>query len=215
MTTSLSTLRTKARRYLNETTANRWTNVEIDAYINEAIVFVQGEIERANPEWFVRVSTFTASAGSYQSANATDIWGNKLRTLLCYPNSTVATGVPYTVPPGQLEWIMENVYYSGDKPEAHVMLAGFFRWAPMLTYDSTFRYVYAKKETALSADDSNLDRIADEHADLIAMYAAMIAYEKVGANTQWLSARFDRGLQKMRWDVQESAPLTIPQQSID
>lgn len=215
MSTSLSTLRTKVRRYIDEASADRWTDAELNAYINEAITFIQGEIDAANPDWFLRIETFTASAGSNQAALPADIWGNRLRSLYAYPNSTAATGMGTRVPPGQLEWILENIYYSANTPDNYSMLAGYIRWAPMIAYDSTFRYVYSLKETALSADDSNMGRIADEHADLVAMQAAIIAYEKVGADTRWISNRLERGLQQMRSDVTPSDPITIPQVSID
>ena len=215
MSTSLSTLRTKVRRYIDESTADRWTDAELNAFINEAIVFVQGEIESSNPDWFLRVETFTASAGSDQAALPSDIWGNCLRSLYAYPNSTVATGKGYRVPPGQLEWILGNIYYSADTPDNYSMLAGYIRWAPILAYTTCFRYVYALKETPLSADSDNMGRISDEHADLVAMYAAIIAYEKIGADTRWLNTRLERGLQQMRSDVTPTDPITIPQQQID
>lgn len=215
MSTTLSALRAKARRYLNETTANRWTDAEINSYCNEGIVWLQGMIERANSDWFLRVETFTAAAGASGAAFPSDVWGNRVRSLWCYPNSTVATGQGYRVVPGQSDWIMENLHSSGDYPYHYTMLAGYLRWAPMIQYDSCFRYIYAKKETALAADDSTMDRIKDEHAELVAMFAAKIAFEKVGANTVFLENRIDRALLQMRSDVHGSDPCTIPQQAID
>ncbi len=215
MTTSLLTLRTKARRYLDETTADRWTDAEITAYCNEAILWLQGMIERANSDWFLRVETFTAAAGASGAAFPSDVWGNKVRSLWCYPNSTVATGEGYRVVPGQSDWIMQNLHSSGDYPYHYTMLAGYLRWAPMIQYDSCFRYVYAKKETPLSADADLMDRIEDEHAELVAMFAAKIAFEKIGANTVFLENRIDRALLQMRSDVRSTDPITIPQVSID
>ena len=215
MTTSLSTLRTKTRDYLDESSADRWTDAEVTRYINSAILWLQGMIERANSDWFLRVETFTAAAGASGAAFPSDVWGNKIRGLYCYPSNTIATGQGYRVPPGQLEWIMENMNSSGTHPEAYAMHAGYLRWAPMLSDTSCFRYIYSKKETPLSLDADNMDRIKDEHADLVAMYAAKIAFEKVGANTVFLENRIDRALLQMRTDVTPSDSVTIPQQAID
>ena len=215
MTTSLSTLRTKTRDYLDESSADRWTDAEVTRYINSAILWLQGMIERANSDWFLRVETFTAAAGASGAAFPSDVWGNKIRSMWCYPNSTQATGQGYRVAPGQLDWIMQNLHSSGDYPYHYAMHAGYLRWAPMIQYDSTFRYIYAKKETPLAADADLMDRIEDEHADLVAMYAAKIAFEKVGANTVFLENRIDRALLQMRTDVISSDSITIPQQAID
>jgi hypothetical protein len=215
MATSLAILRAKVRRYIKESTADRWTDADLNAFINEGIVFVQGEIESANPEWFLRIETFTASAGSYQAALPADIWGNRLRSVQAYPNATTPAGVGYRVPPGQLEWILENIYYSASTPDNYSMLAGYIRWAPLLSYNSCFRYVYALKETPLTADSDNMGRISDEHADLVAIYASIIAISVVNGNTASLENRLTRGLMKMRSDVVPSDPLTIPQVQID
>ena len=215
MSTTLLQLRTKTRRYLDETTADRWTDAEITAYVNEAIIWLQGMLERANSDWFLRVETFTAGAGATGAAFPADIWGNRLRSLYCYPGITTASGVGYRVPPGQAEWILDNMDYSAAQPSNYTMLAGYVRWAPMLSAVACFRYVYAKKETALSGDSDVMDRIVDEHADLVAMYAAKIAFEKVGASTVFLENRIDRGLLQMRSDVRSSDPVCLPQQRID
>jgi len=124
-------------------------------------------------------------------------------------------GQGYRVPPGQLEWIMDNQNVSGDYPSNYTMHAGYIRWAPLLTSASCFRYIYAKKETALSEDGDLLGRIKDEHADLIALYAAFIAYGRIGANTAWLETRLKNGLLQMRSDVRGSDPVTVPQIRID
>lgn len=172
-------------------------------------------IERANSDWFLRVETFTAAAAASGAAFPADVWGNRLRGLYCYPAQTAAVGQGYRVPPGQLEWIMDNLNVSGDYPSNYTMHAGYLRWAPLLTSASCFRYIYAKKETPLSADSDPMDRIKDEHADLVAMFAAKIAFEKVGANTVFLENRIDRALLQMRSDVRSSDPVTIPQIRID
>ena len=215
MSTTLLTLRTKARRYLNEASAGRWTDAELSAFCNEGIIWLQGMIERANSDWFLRVETFTAGAAATGAAFPSDVWGNRIRGLWCYPGMTVASGQGYRVGPGQLEWIMENLSYSAAQPSNYAMHAGYLRWAPMLTATACFRYIYAKKETPLATDDAVMDRIADEHAELIAMYAAKIAYEKVGASTVFLENRIDRGLLQMRSDVRASDVVTIPQQRVD
>ena len=215
MSTNLSTLRSKVRRYIDESTADRWSNSDLDAFINEAVVFVQGQIEQRNKEWFLRVETFTASAGSYQAALPSDIWGNHLRAMYVYPSATVATGVGYKVEPASIEWVLDNASVSGDTGFGYALLAGYLLWSPMLSSNSTFRYVYSMKETQLTGDNSNLGRIADAHADIVAMYAAIIAYETIGADTQWLNVRLERALRQMSTDVQSYDPLTIPQVAVD
>ena len=215
MSTTLLQLRTKARRYLDESSADRWTDAEITAYVNESILWLQGMIERSNSDWFLRVETFTAVSGASGAAFPSDVWGNRIRGLWCYPGQTAAVGQGYRIAPGQLEWVMENLHYSASQPDNYIYHAGYVRWAPLLSTSSCFRYIYAKKETPLVAEDSVMDRIMDQHADLVAMYAAKIAYEKVGANTVFLENRIDRGLLQMRSDVRSSDVITLPQQRID
>lgn len=215
MSTTLSTLRSRVRRYLDESTADRWTNANLNSFINEGIRFAQAEIDRANPDYFLRESTFTASAGTSEAALPSTVYGHRIRNLWIYPSSTVATGIPYRLTPGQHEWIIQNQYYSGNTTFSYYPYAGYIVWAPMLTYTSTFKYVYSKKEADLSADTDTVDAISDEYTDIIAVYAAILAYESKNIPSGGLMNILNVKLNNMRSASMASDPLTIPQVSID
>ena len=214
MSTTLSTLRARTRRYLDESSADRWSDSTLNNFINEGIKFTQSEIDRANPDYFLRVCTFTASAGSFEAALPSTIYGRKIRNMQFYNSSTVATGQPGRVTPGQMEWIYQNLYYSGA-PLSYTLLAGYLMWAPMLQYDSCFRFVYTKAESNLSADSDTLDGINDEYSDTISIYAAILALESKNIPSGGLRAMLERRIMQIRGDVQSNDPLTIPQVSID
>ena len=218
MSTSLSDLRTRVRDFIDESTAARWTNAELNRYINQGIYFVQGQIQQASDTYFTRVEVATAAAGTYELGLPSDIWGNKLRSLQFYEQSTVATGTPYRVEPGQMEWVYQNQDWSGT-PLNYVLHAGYIKWAPLLQYTGTFRFVYQMKESAFATDGSddsnNLAQIADEHADVIALYAAILAKQKVNADYRMLSDLFKTRLDQVMFDVQSTDPIVIPQVAID
>ena len=214
MSTTLSTLRDRTRRYLDESTAGRWTDANVNAYINEGIRFLQSELDRANPDYFLRVCTFSASANSYQAALPSTIYGHRIRNVQFYENTLSAVGNPYRVQPGQLEWIYENLDYSGQ-PAVYQTMAGYILWAPLLQYDSTFRFVYGKKEADLSADTDTLDAISDEYTDIISIYAAILAKESKEIPTGGLRAILERRLMHMANDSQPIDPFIIPQVQID
>jgi hypothetical protein len=214
MSTTLSTLRARARRYLDEKTADRWTNADVNAYVNEGIRFVQSELDRANPDYFLRVCTFTASAGSYQAALPSTIFGHRIRNMQLYEGSTVATGNPYRVAPDLLENVYENQHYSG-RPEIYSSLAGYIEWAPLLSKTATFRFTYSKKEADLSADTDTVDAISDEYTDIISIYAAVLAKESKEIPTGGLRAILERKVMQMANDSQPTDPVIIPQRKID
>jgi hypothetical protein len=214
MSTTLSTLRARTRRYLDETSADRWTDSQLNSYINEGIRFCQSELHRANPEYFLRVCTFTASAGSYEAAFPSTIYGRTIRNMQCYVNSTVATGLPIRVQPGQLEYVLSRLNFSGS-PEVYTPLAGYMMWCPMLNYASTFRFVYAKKEADLSSDSDTLDAISDEYTDIISMYAAALALESKNIPSGGVRSMIAQRVMNMQNDSQPTDTLIIPQRDID
>lgn len=203
------------RRYLDETTADRWTDAELTAYINEAGRWLQSEYSRINSDVFLRISTVTASAGSDQLALPSDIWGNRVRNLTCYYNSTVATGAnAYKVPPGPLDGILLSLNASGI-PKGYALLAGYARFAPMLDQTSCFRYTYEKKEAALVNGSDCFDRLLDEHQDVIDLYAAILARQKLGFVTAPLENLLAKKVAQISEDLQPTDPLMIPQAEID
>jgi hypothetical protein len=214
MSTTLSTLRARVRRYLDESTADRWTNANLNAYINEGIQFTQAEVDRANPDYFLRVCTFTAAQGDTEAAIPSTILGHRIRNMQYYLGSTAATGQPNRVEPGQLEWILQNQYYSGI-PRAYYQMAGYLEWAPMVESTSTFRFIYAKKEATLSSDTDTVDAISDEHTDIAAIYAAILAKESKEIPTGGLRELLQRRIMNMRDGAQPVDPLIIPQVKID
>lgn len=214
MPTSLTTLLTRTRDYLDEASADRWTDAELTRYINQGLVQVQSQIQAANEDYFLRVEVATAAAGAYELAFPSDIWGNKLRALYCYENSTVASGTPLRVPPASLEQVYGNLDASG-KPAGYAYHAGFIRWAPMLQNASCFRFVYAMKETALSAGADVLGQIADEHTDCISLYAGIMARQKVGAPTKELGDMYKLRMSQIMNDVQPTDPVVFQQVKID
>jgi len=214
VSTNLSALRTKTRRYLDESSADRWSNTDVDAHINDGIRWLQSEIELANPDHFLRVETITAAQGSWQLALPSDILGNRLRSLQCYESSTVATGAGSRVEPGALEWVYQNHDTSGT-PLNYAMYAGYLIWAPLLQYNSCFRFIYAKKEATLTNDTDNMDRIPDEHADIVTTYASILALESKGLDSAGFRTILERRVMQMKYDVTPQDPITLPQTEID
>jgi len=215
MSTTLSTLRTRVRRYLDESSADRWSNTDLNAYINEGIRFAQAEVDRANPDYFLRESTFTASAGTTEAALPSTVFGHRIRNIWCFPSSVSATGLPHRVSPGQFEWIAQNQYYSASYPESYYSFAGYIVWAPMLSSTATLKYVYAKKEADLSADTDTIDAISDEYTDIISIYAAILAKESKEIPSGGLRDLLSRKIVQMRGEAQPGDPIMIPQMKID
>ncbi len=214
MSTTLTTLLAQVRDYIDEPTADRWTDAELTRYINQGMRQVQSTIESANSDYFLRVEVATASAGSSELALPADIYGTRLRALFHYPQSTVATGQAYRMEPLPLENVYKNMHSSGT-PEGYCLHAGYLRWAPMLQYAGAFRFIYSMKETALSDGADIIGQIADEHTDCIALYAAIMAIGKVGGNIAHLQGMYNTRMQQIKWDVQPTNPLRIPQVGID
>lgn len=215
MSTSLTTLLAQTRDYLDESTADRWTEAELTRYINQGLRQVQSQIQAANEDYFLRVETATAAAGSYELAFPSDIWGNKLRSLYYYDNTTVVSGTPYKVPPTSLESVYDNLDGTSGVPGGYTYHAGFLRWAPMMSNQGTFRFVYAMKETAFVGLTDVLGQIADEHTDCIALYAALMARQKVGAPTKDIADMYKARMEQIKNDVTPSDPVTTPQVQID
>jgi hypothetical protein len=132
-----------------------------------------------------------------------------------YQGSTVATGQAYRVQPGQLEYVMENLNTSANAPDVYTPLAGYLMWAPLINKTGTFRFIYAKKEDELSADTDELTVISDEHSDIVALYAAVLAKESKEIHSGGLRATLERKLLQMSNDVQSTDTLVIPQRKID
>lgn len=214
MSTTLTTLLTQTRDYLDEPTEDRFTDAELTRYINQGMRQVQSQIENANGDYFLRVEVATALSGSYELALPSDIWGVRMRSLQYYDNSTVATGTAYRVEPAPLETIYKNLDTSG-LPQFYTHHAGFIRWCPMLEHTGAFRFVYSMKETALSGGSDTIAQIADEHTDCIALYAAIMARQRVGADFSVIQSMYNNRMSQIQWDVQPPDPFRIPQVAID
>ena len=214
MSTSLTTLLTKTRDLLDETTADRFTDAELTRYVNQGLRQVQSQIQTANEDYFLRVETATAAKGSYELAFPADIWGNKLRGLWYYDNTVSASGTPYRVEPSSLEDVYANLNLTGT-PTSYTYHAGFLRWCPVLTNIGTFRFIYAMKETELSAGTDTLGQVADEHTDCISLYAAILARTRIGADTKQLYDFYNQRMNQIMNDVQPLDPFILPQAAID
>ena len=214
MSTSLTNLLAQTRDYIDETTASRWSDAELTRYVNQGLRQVQSQIQAANEDYFLRVETATAAQGTYELAFPADIWGNKLRALYYYDGVTVVSGVPYKVPTVSLETVYDNLNISGI-PCGYTYHAGFIRWEPMLPNVGTFRFIYAMKETALTTGTDTIGQISDEHTDCIALYAGLMARQKVGAPTKVISDMYKVRMNQILSDVQPTDPVTTTQPRID
>ena len=214
MSTSLSAIMLEVRDMLDEPVASRWSDAELTRYINQGLRQVQSQIQAANEDYFLRVETATAAAGTYELAFPSDIWGNKLRGLWYYNGVTAVGGVPYRVQPASLEAVYGNLNISGI-PSEYTYHAGFLRWAPILQNVGTFRFIYAMKENPFVSGTDVLGQIADEHTDCISLYAGIMARDKIGAPTKDIADMYKLRMGQILNDVQPTNPVTTPQQRID
>ena len=214
MSKSLTTLITETRDFLDEGTADRFSDAELTRYINRGLRQVQSQIQTANEDYFLRVETVTAASGSYELALPADIWGNKLRNLWYYDNSSLASGTPYRIEPTSIENVYANLGASG-LPSAYALHAGYLRWAPMLANTGTFRFVYAMKEAELTTGAQVIGQIADEHTDCIGMYAAILAKLKIAAPVKELYELYSQRMNQIINDITPMDPIRIQHQAID
>ena len=214
MSKTLTTLLTETRDFLDEGTADRFSDAELTRYINRGMRQVQSQIQAANEDYFVRVETATAATATYELAFPADIWGNKLRSLQYYDNSTVATGLPYRVEPASIEDVYGGLNVSGI-PALYALHAGYLRWSPMLQNSGTFRFIYAMKETELTSGSQAILQIADEHTDCIAMFAAILAKTKISAPVKDLYDLYTLRMNQIMSDVTPSDPIRVRHQAID
>jgi hypothetical protein len=85
----------------------------------------------------------------------------------------------------------------------------------MLPNVGTFRFIYAMKETALTTGTDTIGQISDEHTDCIALYAGLMARQKVGAPTKEISEMYKVRMNQILSDVQPTDPVTTTQPRID
>lgn len=216
MTTTLSTLITNVRDRIDEVSASRWTDLEITRYINTRVKWLSSRIETFNSDFFLRVETATAAAGSTSMGIPSDILGSKVRSIRVYEGSTVASGQGSRIEPGELQYVYDNQYVSGT-PKKYTMMAGQIKWAPTLGSNSFFRFVYSVRESPLTGNNSSLEYIHDEHTDIISDAAAIDCLIKTGAwsNVNGLQGIIKDRLLEVSEDVQPTDPIMMSQPDID
>jgi len=216
MSKTLGSIITDVRDKVDETTEVRWTDAEITRYINKRVAWLQSRIETFNPDYFLRVETATAAAGSNSLGIPSDILGHRLRHIQVYEGTTVALGDGSRIEPSQLSTVYAYQNLTGT-PLYYTMLAGQIKFAPGLQSDSFFRFIYSVKESQLTGSNSTIGYINDEHTDVISDGAAIDCLIKTGAwdNVKGLSENLKDRLQEIANDVTPTDPVMMPQENID
>jgi hypothetical protein len=113
-----------------------------------------------------------------------------------------------------LEQVYDNLDGSAT-PLGYAYHAGYIKWAPFLQNVGTFRFVYAMKETPFASGTDVLGQIADEHTDCIALYAGIMARQKVGAPTKDLADMYKLRMAQITNDVTPTDIVVFQQTKID
>jgi hypothetical protein len=189
MSTTLSSLRSKARYWLDETaTAGvTWLNAELNQYINDAEAWLWAELCKTDDSFGLRESTATLVQAQTEYAYPSDILGRNIRALYAYDSSTDPW---HKVEKRAYEEVIAEGTTQTEYPYTYCCMDGFFKIGPPADASGfTLRIAYARQPIPMSDDSDTMDS-DDEYAALIAIQAALLALTRTGGDKTTLEKEY-------------------------
>lgn len=203
MATTLSTLRSAVRRFLDESTAGTWSNADLNQYINDSELAMWMDMSEIDPSFGLRESTGTLVQAQTDYLYPTDILGRNIRSLYCYTSSTTTW---YKVDHASYSEVIEEGTSQRAYPYKYVCMDGFFKIGPPPDASGyTIRIAYTREPTAMTQDSDSMDS-DDCFAEAIAIGAAIRALERTGVDTTALQKRQDKAVNQIIGSTQPNEP---------
>lgn len=186
MATTLSSLRSKAQTYLDDTAANVWTAAELNTDINDSERWLWNTLSNADPSFALRESTATLVQAQINYNYPSDILGRNIRALFAYTSGSD----PWNkVEKAGLEELVAEGVTQRPYPFKYVSLDGYFQIGPPPDASGyTLRIYYHRKPTAMTQDSDPMDS-DDVFAEVIAIGAAINALSRKNGDTSALEAK--------------------------
>ena len=191
MSTTLSSLRSKTRYWLDETASSgvTWLNAELNQYINDAEQWLWSELCKTDDSFGLREATTTLVQGQDDYHYPSDILGRNIRALYAYNSSTD----PWKkIDKRAYEEVIEEGTTQSAYPYKYCCMDGYFKIGP--TPDNSgysLRIAYTRKPTAISGDADTMDS-DDEYASLISAQAALFALARTGGDKSAIEREFKK-----------------------
>lgn len=191
MSTTLSSLRSKTRYFLDETaTAGvTWLNAELNQYINDAERWLWAELCKVDDSFGLRESTATLVQAQTDYLYPSDIQGRDIRSLYVY---TTGSDPWKKVEKGSYEEVLAQGNTQTTYPYKYCPMDGYFKTGPPPDASGyTLRIAYTRQPTAMSADVDTMDS-DDEYGALIACQAALLALTRTGGDKTTIEKEFTK-----------------------
>ena len=184
MSTTLATLRTKTRIFLDDPNARNWTDAVIDTHINDAQRGLWVTLSDQDGSFGLREATATMVDGQSDYPFPADILGRRIRKLYAYDS---VTDDWEEVVEGSLEEVIAEGMTEVDNPYKYCTFDGYFKVGPPpSSAANTLRVVYTRQPTQLSAATDSMDS-DDEYAEIISCDAAIRAMRTKGGDVTYLT----------------------------
>ncbi len=188
MATSLSSLRSRTRYFIDETSSSgvTWLSAELNQYINDSQRWLWSELCKTDDSLGLREATATLVQAQTDYNYPSDILGRNIRSLYCYTTSSD----PYMkVEKGSYEEVVAEGTTQTERPYKYCCMDGYFKVGPPPDASGyTLKIAYTRQPTEMTSDTDNMDS-DDEYAALIACHAALLALTRTGADTKMIEAR--------------------------
>jgi hypothetical protein len=195
---TLANLRIEVRRYINEETANQWTDAELTDYINDGQEYLMGEIVRVNPDYMLIRATTPSVSSQKDYATPADMFGNKFRNLCVSLSGGISTDVALA----SVDKIqsMRNQY---GTPKFYAMVRDSFIVAPAPESAAyTFELWYTPYPTAL-VGESDQTVYNSEETNVVTLSAAVRALDRFGMpGTDRLNAALKSAVDQLLLNIQ-------------
>ncbi len=180
MTTTLASLRSKTRYFLDETASSgvTWLNDELNQYINDAQAWLWAELCKADDSFGLREATATLVQAQADYIYPSDILGSNIRSLYAYSSG----GEWKKVHRKNYEEVIAEGVTQADYPNKYCAMDLYFKVGPPPSAAGyTLRMSYTRKPTEMTQDGSNMDS-DDAYGALIACQAALLALTRTGGD---------------------------------
>lgn len=188
MATYLSDLITTVRDYIDEPTADNWTNIEITRRINEAHRFYYNKIIQYSEDYFYTTTDYSLTTGTTTDVQDYPLPSDCMRVRRI--ETTDTPPIPYTI----VEMYMKD-YYAGVAGRPYALASGqricFIRgnhvsFRNQYTETARMHYIYRPPDLSTLASDEAFNGLLPEHHDIVAVRAAWMCKVKDEALTSQL-----------------------------